>query len=96
MPDTRSLRQKLEAMARDKSSPNEAAVARRKLEAMGVTPEPPRPTAGRPTQQQGYRVYTSYTSNTGTTGSFARRQCGNQPFREREGGTSLVRVRGVL
>ena len=36
-----------------------------------MTPEPPRATQGRPTQQQGYRVYTSpYTTNTGTTGSF--------------------------
>lgn len=44
MADIRTRRQKLEAMARDTSSPNEAAIARRLLADLkgGVEPTPPR------------------------------------------------------
>ena len=40
MGDSRSRREKLEAMARQTASPTEAAVAREKLRSMGVTPPP--------------------------------------------------------
>lgn len=40
MPDNRTKRQKLEAMAAQTSSPHEAAIAREKLAKMGPDPEP--------------------------------------------------------
>lgn len=43
MPDDRSRVEKLRAMARDESSPHEAAIARERLKAMGVPVIPPPP-----------------------------------------------------
>ena len=42
MSDRRTLAEKLRAMAEQDVSPNEAAIARAKLEAMGASPPPPR------------------------------------------------------
>jgi hypothetical protein len=42
MSDTRTLREKLAAMAQADESPHEAAIARAKLAEMGESPPPPR------------------------------------------------------
>ena len=43
MGDDRTLIEKLRAMAADTSSPQEAEIARAKLETMGASPPPPTP-----------------------------------------------------
>lgn len=42
--DRRTKRQKLRDMAKQTASPNEAEVAKKKLEELGPDPEPPNPT----------------------------------------------------
>lgn len=85
MSDTRTLREKLEAMASQDVSPHEAAIAQAKLAEMGGGHrEPPRTIVAAPAPEPSR--YSRYSTTTTTGGSFSGNFSGN--FRVTFGPTS--------
>ena len=76
MGDDRTLIEKLRAMAADTSSPQEAEIARAKLETMGASPPPPTPPAppvapGPEPERDSWVIFTTTgSSSTTSSGSF--------------------------